>query len=242
VVTTRRSALSGPDGHAVYVGRVALECAHPGGIKLANVIDSTTIAFLGVAIVIVVVPGPDMALVARNTIGYGRRAGRLTVLGVMCGICGWAIAAAAGIATLLAASAAAFTVVKLLGAIYLVGLGLVTLRHLDAPVEVESPDPTAGRRSLWLQGFLSAGLNPKLGVFFVTLLPQFIAPSDPAQLRSFELAGLFALVGMVWLLVFTELVARASGTLRRRRPMRALRAVSGMVLVGLGLRLAVSER
>jgi len=207
--------------------------------------DPSTLAFLGVATVVVVVPGPDMALVTRNVIRYGRRGGQWTVFGVMTGIVGWGLAAAIGVAAILAASATAFAVVKLAGAIYLIGLGIATLRHLDAPLAAVDRSgagaAAAGPRQLWLQGLLSAGLNPKLGVFFVTLLPPFVAPGDPAIVREAELAAIFAAVGLVWLLIFTELVARAADLLQRPRPLRVVRGLSGVVLVGLGLRVATSE-
>ena len=207
--------------------------------------DPSTLAFLGVVTVIVVVPGPDMALVTRNVLRYGRRGGQWTVLGLMTGIGGWGLAAAIGVAAILAASATAFAVIKLAGAIYLIALGIVTLRHLDAPLAAvdRSGDASsvAGRRQLWLQGLLSAGLNPKLGVFFVTLLPPFVRPGDPAILRPAELAAIFAAVGLVWLLIFTELVVRASNLLQRPRPLRIVRGISGAVLVGLGLRVATAD-
>jgi len=208
--------------------------------------DASTLAFLGVDTVVVIVPGPDMALITRNVLRHGRRGGRWTILGVMTGIMAWGLAAAIGVAAILAASATAFTVVKLAGAVYLVGLGIATLRHLDAPLAATGGGggavANAGRRQLWLQGLLSAGLNPKLGVFFVTLLPPFVAPGDPPILRPAELAAIFAAVGLVWLLIFSELVARAADLLQRRGPLRIVRGVSGLVLVGLGLRVATAER
>jgi threonine/homoserine/homoserine lactone efflux protein len=207
--------------------------------------DPSTLAFLGVATVVVVVPGPDMALVTRNVLRHGRRGGQWTVLGVMTGIVGWGLAAAIGVAAILAASATAFAVIKLAGAIYLIGLGIATLHHLDSPLAAVdgsgNAGSIAGRRQLWLQGLLSAGLNPKLGVFFVTLLPPFVGPGDPAILRPAELAAIFAAVGLVWLLIFTELVVRASNLLQRPRPLRIVRGISGVVLVGLGLRVATAE-
>lgn len=205
--------------------------------------DTATVAFIGVALVIVIVPGPDMALVARNTLRHGRVAGLATVAGILTGITGWAIAGAVGVATLLATSATAFAIVKVAGACYLIGLGIATLRsRREALLGAERTGRASlPRRTLWFQGFLSAALNPKLGVFFVTLLPQFVAPSDPPVLRSVELAVLFALIGLGWLVLFTELLSRLGSLFDRPAPQRAMRLVSGSVLVGLGLRLGLAK-
>src|SRR4026208_1399425 len=165
----------------------------PGGS-----VDSQLLAFIGVAIVVVVLPGPDMALVARNVLRYGRSSGYATSIGICTGTLGWAVAAALGVSALLAASAVAFTALKLAGAAYLVFLGVTTLRSHDVP-DADGGQTGSGRSWLraWAQGLLSAMLNPKLGVFFLTLLPQFIAPGDEPVERSLQLAVLFDLVGLV---------------------------------------------
>ena len=198
------------------------------------------LAFVGVSIAVAVVPGPDMALVARNTLLGGRSVGAATVLGIVGGLLGWSLAAAVGIAAVLAASATAFTVLKLAGAAYLIYLGISTLRA--------GHDDGAGARARGAitfraavgQGFLSAGLNPKLGVFFLTLLPQFVVPGAPAA-RSLELALLFAAIGASWLLVYTYLIGSVGHVLSRPGPQRALRWITGTVLVALGVRVALEQ-
>jgi threonine/homoserine/homoserine lactone efflux protein len=190
----------------------------------------------------VVVPGPDMALVARNVFRHGRWAGVATSIGICTGVLGWAIAAAIGVAAILATSAVAFTVLKLAGAAYLIYLGITTLRARD---ELESVDGRASSsmpfRQAWLQGLLSALLNPKLGVFFLTLLPQFIAPTDPFALRAIQLALLFELIGLAWLLIYTSMLAAIGNALARPGPRRAIRWATGTVLVGLGIRVAFAR-
>ncbi len=186
-----------------------------------------------------VIPGPDMALVARNVFRHGRAAGYATSLGICTGILGWAIAAALGIATILATSSVAFTILKFAGAAYLIYLGISTLRSRD-DVKLDRPDgaPTLPARQAWLQGLLSSLLNPKLGVFFLTLLPQFIAPGDPAALRALQLALVFDLIGLAWLLIYSAMLAAIGDALGRSGPRRFIRWVSGTVLVALGLRVA----
>ena len=167
--------------------------------------DSQLLAFIGVAIVVVVLPGPDMALVARNVLRHGRSAGFATSIGICTGTIGWALAAAFGVSALLATSAIAFTALKLAGAAYLVFLGVTTLRSHDIP-DTDRAAAGSGLRwyRAWMQGTLSSLLNPKLGVFFLTLLPQFVAPGDPPLtlriIQSRPCCSIFCLIGLVWML------------------------------------------
>jgi threonine/homoserine/homoserine lactone efflux protein len=202
-------------------------------------VTENLLPFIGVAIAVVVIPGPDMALVARNVFRHGRAAGYATSLGICTGILGWAVAAALGIATILATSSVAFTILKLAGAAYLIYLGISTLRSRDELiVDRANPAPTLPPRDAWLQGLVSSLLNPKLGVFFLTLLPQFIAPGEPAALRALQLAVVFDLIGLAWLLIYSAMLAAIGDALGRSGPRRVIRWVSGTVLVALGIRVA----
>jgi threonine/homoserine/homoserine lactone efflux protein len=200
-------------------------------------LDAQLLAFVGVAIVLSVTPGPDMALVLRNTLRGGRTAGLRTVAGIAVGLVGWATASALGVAAVLAASATVFTVLKVAGGIYLVYLGIQALLsvrrgdvHLDeAPKRAGSP---------FRQGLVTNLLNPKLAVLFTTLLPQFISEDDPPVAKSILLAAVFVSIGLTWLVTYTHLVAYVA---RSRTFRRGMEAVSGVVLVALGLRLSVSR-
>ena len=195
------------------------------------------LAFLLVAVVVIVTPGPDTALTIRNTLAGGRRAGVRTALGVACGQASWAVAASLGVAALLVASEPVFVVLKLVGAAYLVWLGIQSLAAavLARPhvVVASGPAPGGGRREL-RQGLLSNLANPKMAVFFTSLLPQFGA-SFAALLA---LGLLFCAMTLAWLAA----VACAGGVLRRPRVRRAIDAVTGTVLVALGIRLAGEPR
>jgi threonine/homoserine/homoserine lactone efflux protein len=205
-------------------------------------LDDRLLAFVAVSVVVVVVPGPDMALVARNILRHGRPAGFATSVGICTGILGWAMAAALGVSTLLATSATAFTALKLAGAAYLIYLGIATLRAHDAPVATgEHGGSGMSSHRAWLQGLLSALLNPKLGVFFLTLLPQFIAPGDPSALRALQLAVLFDLIGLVWLLTYSAMLGAVGSALSRPGPRRLMRWLTGTILVGLGARGALER-
>jgi threonine/homoserine/homoserine lactone efflux protein len=206
-------------------------------------VDDRLIAFIGVAAAFVVIPGPDMALIARNVLRHGRSAGFATSLGTCTGILGWAIAAALGTSALLATSAAAFTTLKLAGAAYLIYLGISTLRDHDVldPAPAASDGAKLTQRGAWLQGMLSALLNPKLGVFFLTLLPQFIGPGDPPATRSLQLALVFDLIGLAWLLTYSAMLGAVGTALNRPGPRRLIRWISATVLVGLGARVALER-
>jgi threonine/homoserine/homoserine lactone efflux protein len=205
-------------------------------------LDDRLLAFIGVSVAVVVIPGPDMALVARNVLRHGRSAGIATSVGICTGILGWSIAAALGVSTLLATSAIAFTALKLAGAAYLIYLGISTLRAHDALLV----SGANGRASLpwhraWLQGMLSALLNPKLGVFFLTLLPHFIAPDDPPAVRALQLAVLFDLIGLAWLITYSAMLGAVGAALNRPGPRRFIRWLTGTILVGLGARVALER-
>jgi len=204
--------------------------------------DDRLLAFIGVSVAVAVVPGPDMALVARNVVRHGPSAGFATSVGICAGILGWAVAAGLGVSALLASSAIAFTALKLAGAAYLIYLGITALRaHDDAAAAGANGGSELPWYRAWMQGLLSALLNPKLGVFFLTLLPQFIAPGDPPAVRALQLAVLFDLIGLVWLLTYSVMLGAVGAALDRPGPRRFMRWLTGTVLVGLGARVALER-
>ena len=200
--------------------------------------DDRLLAFVGVSVAVVLIPGPDMALVARNVMRHGRSAGFATSIGICTGIGAWAVAAGLGVATLLATSATAFMALKLAGAAYLIYLGISTLRGRDAPVAAGGNGVGLPGHRAWVQGLLSALLNPKLGVFFLTLLPQFVAPGEPAAERMLQLAILFDSIGLAWLLLYSAVLGAVGAALGRPGPRRFMRWLTGTILVGLGARVA----
>ena len=199
-------------------------------------------AFFGVAALVIVTPGQDTALTIRNSLLGGRLNGLSTAAGVSAGQCAWALATSVGLAALLVASEPAFVALRLFGAAYLILLGLQALRAAIGrrPGQVTTvasargvPRPFVGFR----QGLVSNLGNPKMAVFFPSLLPQF-AHSFGALLA---LGLVFAAMTLVWLSGYALVVARAGDFLRRPRVRRAIDAIVGVVLVAFGVRLA-SER
>jgi threonine/homoserine/homoserine lactone efflux protein len=189
-------------------------------------------AFLLVALVVIVAPGPDFALTVRNSVSRGRGAGVATAAGVVSGQLVWGVATAAGLAALLVASRPAFVALRLVGAAYLIWLGF---HSLLAALRTRAPVERAARgRSAYAQGLVSNLGNPKMAVFFSSLLPQFGASFGALTGHAL----VFALLTLAWLVA----VARAGSALRLPLLRRALDAVSGVVLVAFGLRLATGRR
>ncbi len=197
-------------------------------------------AFLGIAILVIVTPGQDTALTIRNTMLGGRPAGVGTAAGVAAGQACWTVAASIGLAALLVASEPVFVALKLAGAAYLVYLGLQALRHAIRPGTraVARPDGSqlAASRA-FRQGLLSNLGNPKMAIFFTSLLPQF--GSSFASLLALGL--LFCVLTLAWLSAYSFAVARAGHLLRRSRTRRSLDAFTGTCLVAFGIRLAAER-
>jgi threonine/homoserine/homoserine lactone efflux protein len=203
-------------------------------------------AFVGVAALVIVTPGPDTALTLRNALLGGRRAGIATAAGVVAGLTVWTVAASVGLAALLVASEPAFVALKLAGAAYLVFLGVQSLVHAwrGRPREggVRRDGPRLVPRAAWRQGLLNDLGNPKIAVFFTTLLPQFAPAHGPAFATLLAFGLLFCAMTFGWLCIYSVVVARAGQALRRPRIRRALDAAMGAVLVALGVRVAAEGR
>ena len=200
--------------------------------------------FLGVVALLTITPGADMAMVARSVVTGGRRDAFATTLGILAGCLVWAVVSAAGVAAVLAASRTAYDALRLAGAAYLVWLGaqsLLAARRGDYRDVGQEPSP-ARRTSAFRQGLLTNLFNPKIAIFYSTFLPQFIGPGDPALLLSMLLAGVHIAFGLVWLTAYAWLLDRAMTAFKSSRVRRALDAVTGTVLVALGLRLAAERR
>jgi threonine/homoserine/homoserine lactone efflux protein len=200
------------------------------------------IGFFLVSAFVIVTPGQDTALTIRNTLAGARRAGVATAGGVSAGQAMWTLVTSVGLAAVIAASEPVFRAVKLAGAAYLIVLGLQSLR--DAMRRRRRPAseraaPSVGTSRAFRQGLLSNLGNPKMAVFFTSLLPQFGGESFGALLT---LGLVFCTMTFVWLSAYAGAVAKAGDVLRRPAVRRYLDAVVGAVLVVLGLRLATERR
>lgn len=199
--------------------------------------------FLALSVLLILIPGPDTAVVTKNALLGGRRAGVLASVGVALGLTIWTVAAAFGIAALLRASAIGFLVLKLAGAVYLVWIGIQMLRARDLLAESRARPrrSVSGVRSV-RQGLLSDLGNPKIAVFFTSFLPQFVHGGGSAFVSLLLLGGIFAALTLLWLAGYSMLVGHASAVLRRPAVRRALDRFTGLVLIGFGIRLAFEHR
>ena len=205
-------------------------------------LDSSILAFIGIAALLTVLPGADMALVAKVTLLEGKRAAFFTSLGICAGLPVHATASALGLSVILATSAEAFTVVKFAGAVYLAYLGIRTIRDSfrAAADQAVAVGRTQSGRAAFVQGWLSNVLNPKVALFYLTFLPQFISPGDSVLARSLLLAAIHAVLGLAWLPLYAYAIDRIGAVMRGAR--RWLERVSGAALISLGVRLALERR
>lgn len=207
-------------------------------------IDPQVLAFAAIAAVLTVTPGADTMLVLKNALRGGRADGFATTGGIVSGTLLHATFSAIGLSVILANSATAFQAVKLVGAGYLVWIGIRTF--LGAKDATTHDATEARRRRPWHgafgEGFLTNVLNPKVAVFYLAFLPQFISPGDPVLAKSLLLASIHNVFGLIWLGGITLLVTRGRGWVERPRVRAAVSRVSGAILVGLGIRLALERR
>ncbi|WP_175665892.1 LysE family translocator [Burkholderia ambifaria] len=195
-----------------------------------------------------ITPGPDTAYIVGRSVAQGRSAGLMSAFGISAGCCVHALACAFGLTALLAASATAFTVIKLVGAAYLIYLGvrMIVARQAAEPSGAAAAQGTAAKplRQLFMQGFWTNVLNPKVVLFFVSFFPQFVSADSPHKAWAFlTLGAVFVAMSTVW----TSLVAWVAGSVTQRvsgKPgvKKWLDRTVGSAFVGLGLRLATSQR
>lgn len=206
-------------------------------------VDPRLYAFIGVAALLTILPGADMALVTRNVLAFGRQRAMLTIAGICAGCVIHATASALGLSAILATSATAFNVVKTLGAAYLIWIGVQSIRDANRPAApASSGSSSRARLGPFLQGFLTNILNPKVAVFYLTFLPQFISPGEPVLRRSLLLASIHIAMGCVWLAAYAWFIDRLGAVLTRPRVKAWLERVTGGLLIALGARLAWERR
>jgi RhtB (resistance to homoserine/threonine) family protein len=209
-------------------------------------IDGRFVAWIAVAIVLIVTPGPDTALIIRNALRSGARSASLSALGIGTGSSIWAAVSVLGVAVLLESSDLAFTVLKYAGAAYLVYLGLRSLiGSFRNDEEATTSVPSSARRrdtsnAFW-QGLLNNLLNPKAGAIFVSVMPQFIEPHD-SVVRLVLMVACYDAIVVAWLCMYGYVVSRAGRSRLGARVRKSLERVTGTVMVGLGVRLAFERR
>ena len=214
------------------------------------------LAFMAAGLLLNLTPGPDVFFILTNAVRRGARAGLVAALGITAGCCVHIVAAAFGVSALLAASATAFTVLKWAGAAYLVYVGIAMLfarTKADAPDLIAASADGAGfagtfdsKNSLWVvfrRGFLTNTLNPKVALFFLAFVPQFIAPDAAHPSLAFLALGLLFNFNALWVnfgwALAAAWMARRVGAVQQG--MRALERVAGAIFIGFGIKLALTD-
>jgi len=209
-------------------------------------LDPQVVAFTIVAAALTVTPGADTLLVVRNTLRGGRRDGFVTMAGICTGLYVHALLSALGVSVILMHSVTAFTALKIAGACYLVWLGLQSLRGATSGARSQPGDVVATAEvpptRCFREGLLTNALNPKVAVFYLAFLPQFIGPADPVLQKSLLLTAIHFAQGILWLGIVAFAVDRSRRVFLQPVIRRWMDAVCGTLLVGLGLRLAIQRQ
>jgi threonine/homoserine/homoserine lactone efflux protein len=203
------------------------------------------LVYLGIVIAIALLPGPDTAVVTKNALVHGREAALGSAIGVNVGLAVWTLATALGVAAIVRSSATVYDALKLIGALYLVWIGARTLwdsRHArreagSARRHGRALDGRGGFR----QGVFSNLANPKVGIFFTSLLPQFVSAHGSPLLQMLLLGAIFIGFNLLWMGSYALAAVRLAHVLSRARVKAAIDRVSGLVLVGVGIRLAIER-
>lgn len=210
--------------------------------------SSAVVSFALVAGLLTITPGLDTALVLRSAVLHGRRRAFATALGINTGVLAWGAGAAVGVSALLTASTLAYTILKVLGAAYMLYLGsrlLITALRSGTSAAVGpldgTPGEVGGAWQAWRTGALTNLLNPKIGAFYVAVLPQFIPEQTSPLAMGLLLALVHDLLGIAWFAVLILAAHRTRAFLQRRSTGRAVDGATGAVLIGFGLRLGLSR-
>jgi RhtB (resistance to homoserine/threonine) family protein len=203
------------------------------------------LVYVGVVIAIALLPGPDTAVVTKNALIHGRDAALGSAVGVNVGLSVWTLATALGVAAIIRSSAVVYDTLRLIGALYLIWIGLRALwdsRSQKAGAQATSTQPrTLDGRAGFRQGVISNLANPKVGIFFTSLLPQFVSSGHSALLQMLMLGAIFVAFNVVWMCSYALAAVRLSDWLSRARVKATIDRFTGVVLVGVGIRLAVER-
>ncbi len=204
--------------------------------------DTQVIAFTFVAAALALTPGADTMLVIKNTLHSGRQAGWATTLGILSGTLFHALVSALGISVIIAQSEFMFQLIKVAGAAYLVWLGIQTLGSIRHAADSVIDQQRKRLRNSFNEGLITNLLNPKVAIFYIAFLPQFISPGDPVLAKSILLACIHNVMSLLWLGGLALALGSGRNWIQRRPVRNWLSAMSGSILIGLGLHLALESR
>jgi threonine/homoserine/homoserine lactone efflux protein len=200
---------------------------------------SSLLSFTGIAVLVSVTPGPATALVVRSAAVHGRREAMLTTAGNSTGILMWALASVLGISALVGASETAFWVLKVVGAVVLIVLGVRAIRGRTAD---SGQGPVPAGRTAYGNGLITSFANPKLAIFFIALFPQFLHRGDSVLITTLAMALILIAVDFVYFSLLALVVSRARHAVVGSRLARRIERLTGAVMVALGVRVALEQR
>lgn len=214
-----------------------------------SMFDSQVLAFTGIAALLTITPGADTMLVIRNVLSRGGMAGILSTFGICSGLFIHASLSALGLSIILVKSATAFQIVKYAGAIYLIFLGSQSIRRIfnikeDQLSTIENKKNNqinSLKRKSFFEGFLTNILNPKVAIFYLAFLPQFINTGDLVFQKSVLLASIHALEGIIWLCFISLSLNRIKSIIRRPKARKIIEGITGTVLIGFGVKLSMEQ-
>ncbi|GED14306.1 hypothetical protein TS65_28360 [Aneurinibacillus migulanus] len=201
--------------------------------------------FLLMSIVLIILPGPDTGLVTQNTIAQGRRGGVQTALGSISGVIIHTLVAVVGLSAIIVKSAFLFSIFKYVGAFYLIYLGIMSLwaiKKKGIAIEDNKSEKKNASLSAFRQGFLTNVLNPKVAVFFLTFLPQFLEPGSNTFLQFLIMGLTYAALTLIWFLMYVYLIHSINVWMKKPSVQRAIQGISGIVLLSFGIKLALERR
>ncbi len=199
--------------------------------------------FVIMCVLLILLPGPDTAIATKNTLSVGRTGGFQTMFGTCCALLIHTTAAVVGLSAIIVKSAIVFSIFKYVGAVYLVYLGVKTLwalRSRKITPEITTESKYEGK-SCFKQGFLTNLLNPKVAVFFLTFLPQFVHSGSDTFIPFLTMGITYTLLTAVWFLFYIYLLNQISAFMKKPKTQRIMEGFTGTILIGFGVKLALEK-
>ncbi|GED29658.1 LysE family translocator [Brevibacillus centrosporus] len=199
--------------------------------------------FVVMSILLIILPGPDTGLATQNTIAHGKKGGFQTVFGITTGLVFHTLAAVFGLSAILVKSAVLFSVFKYVGAVYLIYLGLTSIWALkkNKGTEQEEQQGKYKHKSPFRQGLLTNLLNPKVAVFFLTFLPQFLSAGTKPFLQFLLMGATYTMLTILWFILYVSFINYIRNWMKKPSTQRAIQGISGFVLVAFGIKLAFEK-
>ena len=201
--------------------------------------------FVITCVFLVILPGPDTAIMTKNTLTVGKQGGFKTMLGICCALSIHTLTAIVGLSAIIAKSALLFSIFKYVGAVYLIYLGVKSLWTLRNKEKAEITETVAKNKhknkSSFKQGFLTNLLNPKIAVFFLTFLPQFVNPGSHTIIPFLILGITYIVLTVVWYLFYIYLLNQISAFMKKPKTQKVIEGITGTILIGFGIKLALEK-